>query len=141
MSENRKLVMQVNVSISKDDISVIDGPGEQVVFIPFSGTVEGEIFNGVVCPGGVDVQRVNLAGVRHMCARYMLKGKDFEGNDCSIFVENNGWFSEGMGPTFKTVPTFITDSPALAPYLHSRRFTGEGIPGPEGVTIRLYAEG
>ena len=53
-----------------------------------------------------------------MSARYMLTGKDKNGKDCHIYVENNGYFDESNGPMtmpFKTVPTFYIDSEVLAP--------------------------
>ena len=132
-----KLIMEVLVSIEGKDVSFLKGPAGEVVMIPFGGTVQGEIFNGVVCPGGVDCQRVNLVGVRHMCARYMLEGTDSAGEKCHIFVENNGYFT-GMQSPFLTVPTFITDSKTLAPYLHRNKFRGEGHPREGGVTIKFF---
>ena len=132
-----KLIMEVLVSIEGKDVSFLKGPAGEAVMIPFGGTVQGEIFNGVVCPGGVDCQRVNLTGVRHMCARYMLEGTDSAGEKCHIFVENNGWFT-GMQSPFQTVPTFMTDSKTLAPYLHQNKFRGEGHPREGGVTIKFF---
>jgi len=140
MSENKKLILTVHVHIDRSEITSLNGPGGEVVCIPFGGTVSGDLFSGHVCPGAVDVQRVNLSGVRHMCARYMLDGVDYMGKPCRIFVENNGWFTQDLTPgtAFRTVPTLITDSQALSPYLHQNRFAGEGSPSPDGVTIRLY---
>ena len=132
-----KLIMEVLVSIEGKDVSFLKGPAGEVVMIPFGGTVQGEIFNGVVCPGGVDCQRVNLTGVRHMCARYMLEGTDSAGEKCHIFVDNNGWFN-GMQSPFQTVPTFMTDSKTLAPYLHQNKFRGEGHHREGGVTIKFF---
>ena len=122
---------------------VLNMKGEvaEVVMIPFKGTVQGDIFNGIIEPCGVDTQVVNAAHVRHMSARYMLTGKDNSGADAHIYVENNGWFDDSVslaGKSFQTVPTFYTDSPALAPYLHSTRFTGEGSMEPDGLHIRFY---
>ena len=135
----KKLILEIRVTIDRNEISRLTGPGGSVVLIPFGGTVSGEIFQGRVCPGGVDVQRVNLSGVRHMFARYMLEGSDYTGAACHIYIENNGWFDNGnVSATFRTVPTFITDSPALAPYLHRNCFVGEGTPDEQGVVIRLY---
>ena len=135
----KKLILEILVKIDGSEISSLSGPGGGVLMIPFGGTAAGEIFQGQVCPGGVDVQRVNLSGVRHMQARYMLEGTDHTGAACRIYIENNGWSAEGEeGPVFKTVPTFLTDSAALAPYLHRNCFIGEGIPDEQGVLIRLY---
>lgn len=137
----KKLIMQIHVRINPEDVSFLKGKAGEVVMIPFSGTVEGEIFNGKVCPGGVDVQRTNLSKIRHMGARYMLEGTDNTGAACKIFVDNNGWFDDELPPSangFKTVPTFMTDSEALAPYLHSNKFVGIGTSEEGGVLISMY---
>ena len=135
----KKLILEIRVTIDRNEISSLEGPGGDVVLIPFSGTAQGEIFTGQIRPGGVDVQRVHLSGVRHMLARYMLEGTDYTGAACRIYVENNGWFSGGARtPVFQTVPTLITDSAALSPYLHQNCFVGEGTPDEQGVVIRIY---
>jgi len=136
---NDKLIMQVFVKIDPKEISHFEAGSEAVVMIPFTGTVEGEIFNGKLLPGGVDTQVVNAAGVRHMSARYMMEGNDTSGALCRIYVENNGYFTpETKQSPFHTVPTFITDSETLAPYLHTRKFRGEGHPSEGGVTIKFF---
>ena len=132
-----KLILQIHVRMDMKDCSFLKGPAGEVVMIPFSGTAEGEIFNGVVRPGGVDCQRVNLVGVRHMSARYLLEGTDSAGEKCHIFIENNGWFETQSTP-FKTVPTFITDSKTLAPYLHTNKFRGEGHGEQGGILIKFF---
>lgn len=118
------------------------GENAEVDMIPFKGTVKSDVFNGIVEPCGVDTQIVNAVHVRHMSARYMLTGKDREGNDAHIYVENNGWFDDlTKTMPFHTVPTFYTDSPALASYLHSSRFEGEGAIKEDGLHICFYEIG
>ena len=135
----KKLVLTVHVTIDRTQVTSFDGPAGSVVMIPFGGTVEGEIFNGVVRPGGVDTQVVNMSGVRHMSARYCLEGIDNTGEPCIIYVDNHGYFTDGDTPhPFKTVPELLTNSKALAPYLHRKAFVGEGSAAPEGVTIRIF---
>lgn len=134
----KKLILTVHVSIDRNDITSLDGPAGSVLMIPFGGTVEGELFNGVVRPGGVDTQVVNMSGVRHMSARYCLDGTDYTGEKCVIYVDNHGYFSGDTPHPFQTVPELLTDSKALAPYLHRKAFVGEGTPSEEGVTIRMY---
>ena len=115
------------------------GETAEIDIIPFKGTADCDLFHGIVEPCGVDTQIVNAVHVRHMSARYVLSGKDREGNDCHIFVENNGWFDDmNKSMPFHTIPTFYTDSPVLAPLLHSSRFTGEGIELEDGLHIRFY---
>ena len=91
----------------------------------------------------MDTQVVNAAGIRHMSARYMLTGTDKAGNAAHIYVENNGWFdnSQPFAMPFRTVPTFYTDSAALAPYLHATRFTGKGVVEADGLHIYFYELG
>ena len=120
-------IFQIHVEVDRSAVSLLQSPAGTVKMLPFTGTVEGRLFSGVVCPGGVDTQVTNCCQVRHMSARYMLEGKDCEGNPCHIYIENNGWFTNGERPSpFATVPTFLTDSPVLAPYLMRSQFRGEG---------------
>lgn len=134
-----KLIMEVFVNIDEEHIIELDSPIGHVTMIPFDGTVKGELFHGVIAPGGADTQVTNQNGVCHMSARYMLVGQDNTGRDCRIYVENNGWFTGDSNPgPFKTVPTFITDSKSLAPNLHTNQFRGEGHADENGLVIRFY---
>lgn len=134
-----KKIMTVHVMVNPSEKSVLNGPAGKVVMIPFQGTVEGEIFNGVVLPGGCDTQVENLAMVRHMSARYMLEGTDRYGQKGKIYIENNGWFTDGNHPRpFVTVPTFYTDCSGLADYLHTNQFITKGFPGEKGPEICIY---
>jgi hypothetical protein len=73
-----------------------------------------------------------------MSARYMLEGVDNTEKPCRIYIDNNGWFSGEMVMPFKTIPTFFTDSQALAAYLHSNKFRTEGHHSQDGVTIKVF---
>lgn len=133
-----KMILDVKVEMN-GPAAHMKGENGEVLMIPFKGSASGEIFNGIVEPSGVDTQTVNAAGVRHMSARYMLTGTDSAGNDCHIYVANDGWFDDAHPQSpFRTVPAFLTDSPALAPYLHCNRFVGEGSDGDDGLHIRFY---
>ncbi len=136
-----KLIFEVAVEINTTQVSQLKGPAGEVLMIPFSGTVTGELFSGQILPGGVDTQTVDQNGVRHMSARYMLEGVDNVGERCRIYIDNQGWFSGPVTMPFKTIPTFYTDSQALAPYLHSNQFRTEGHPRQGGVTIKVYQIG
>ncbi len=136
-----KLIMEVTVTIDPNDVQQLDGPAGRVTMIPFGGTVKGDIFNGVVLPGGVDTQVTNYNGINHMCARYMLKGTDSAGAECRIYIENNGWLRSVPEMPFKTIPVFYTDSTALAPYLHRNKFRGEGSASRGGVLISFFEVG
>ena len=134
----RKLILDIKIDMNGESLHLKSENGE-VEMIPFKGSVEGELFRGIVEPCGVDTQVVNAAGVRHMSARYMLTGKDSAGKDAHIYVENNGWFEEKYrSMPFHTVPTFYTDSEVLAPYLHRRQFEGEGHVKEDGLHIYFF---
>ena len=138
---NHKAEPMMEICIQTDPAGTVMLSGEigTVKMIPFKGTVQGPIFSGIVEPCGVDTQVTNQNEVRHMSARYMLTGQDKAGQDCHIYIENNGWFTDGARPApFRTVPTFITDSKALAPYLHRNQFVGEGKRDDSNLWIRFY---
>ena len=130
----------LNIKIEANGPAVhMAGENGEVLMIPFKGSVDSEIFKGIVEPCGVDTQVVNAAYVRHMSARYMLTGTDADGNACHIYVENNGWFDDlTKSMPFHTVPTFYTDSPKLAAYLHCNQFVGEGVDEADGLHIYFY---
>jgi hypothetical protein len=132
-----KLIFEVHVEIDNQSVSFLKGSAGEVVMIPFKGTVRGELLNGKVLPGGVDTQRVNQNGVRHMSARYMLDCVDKDGEPCHVFIENNGWF-ESQSMPFKTIPTFMTDSKKLGAYLHRNSFRGEGHFIDGGLVIKMF---
>ena len=138
--KERKAILNIKIDMDAPPVQLKAENGE-VVMIPFKGSVKGELFTGIVEPCGVDTQVVNAAGVRHMSARYMLTGTDREGEKAHIYVENNGWFDERNQENrmpFHTVPTFYTDSKALAPYLHRNQFEGEGRMEEDGLHIYFY---
>lgn len=134
----RKMILDIKIEMDRPSVQ-LTGENGQVVMIPFKGSVKGEIFQGIVEPCGVDTQVLNVAGVRHMSARYMLTGKDNQGQDAHIYVENNGWVeADQFSMPFHTVPTFYTDSKALAPYLHRNQFVGEGREEEDGLHIYFF---
>ena len=139
MNHKSEPIMEIFVETDKAGTVMLSGEIGIVKMIPFKGTVQSPIFNGIVEPCGVDTQITNQNEVRHMSARYMLTGQDKTGQNCHIYIENNGWFTDGARPVpFRTVPTFITDSKTLAPYLHRNQFVGEGKRDESGLWIRFY---
>lgn len=131
--------LEILVDVDRDAIVEFESELGRVKMIPFKGTVDCPLFKGIIEPCGVDTQVTNQNDVRHMSARYMLTGKDADGADCHIYIENNAWFTNGEQPKpFRTVPTFYTDSKRLAPYLHRNQFVGEGLRDERGLWIRFY---
>jgi hypothetical protein len=69
----------------------------------------------------------------------MLTGKDKEGQDCHIYVENKAWMkADEFKPSFESIPVFYTDSDALASYLHQDIFYGVGSVEEGVLWIRFY---
>ena len=139
----RKPVLDIKIESNGEHLH-LEGENGVIDMIPFKGSVDCELFKGIVEPCGVDTQVRNAAMVRHMSARYMLTGKDKDGQDAHIYIENNGWFDEREGHMtmpFHTVPTFYTDSKALAPYLHRNQFVGEGHILEDGLHILFFEIG
>ena len=133
----KKALLEVRVDMNGPGFRMETDRGE-ISMIPFSGIVQGELFHGIVEPWGVDTQRVDHAGIRHLSARYVLTGKDRDGQDCHIFVENSVDMPNIPSPSFKSVPVFYTDSKLLAPLLHRDVFYGEGNVEDGKLWIRFY---
>ena len=134
----KKAIFDIHIEANGPMVHLKGETGE-VLMVLFKGSVKSDLFNGIVEPCGVDTQIVNAANVRHMSARYCLEGTDNTGEPCIIYVDNHGYFTDGDTPhPFKTVPELLTNSKALAPYLHRKAFVGEGSAAPEGVTIRIF---
>ena len=132
-------ILELLIQTDPEKTVELEGENSRVRMIPFSGTATGPLFQGIIEPGAVDTQITNAAQVRHMSARYMLSGCDHTGAPCHIFVQNEGWFTDGARPRpWHSVPSFLTDSRALAPLLHRSCFIGEGIRDEEGLHIRFY---
>lgn len=134
-------IMTFVIQVDPNDMSDFMSPyGGGAGFVPFTGTVESKLFTGKTRPGACDVQIVNPAGYREMCARYLFEGTDKDGEACHLFVENKTYFTPDAKPgdAFGAVPTFITDSKALAPYLHTARFRSEGHGEGNTVYIKIF---
>ena len=136
---NKEPIMMIHVEIDRSNCPEMTMTDGKVKIIPFTGTVEGKLFHGRIMPGAADVQVTNPAGVRHMCAQYMLEGLDNTGAACHIFVENHGYFERDHRPKpFEAWPTFRTDSQALRSYLQGMHFRAEGYSNEIGVDIRIF---
>ncbi len=76
-------------------------------FLPYH-LAEGPYFQGMILPGGVDTQKIYPDGSGVLNARYMLEGKDSEGKECRIFIDNTAELGSN-----ETVPRIVTDSAIL----------------------------
>lgn len=133
-------IMIFEVSIDSKDVTQMNCPYGSISILPFHAKVTSELFTGETLPGAVDVQQENAAGIRNMSARYAFRGIDSEGNPCTLFVDNEAWFSGSRKhePVIHACPRFLTDSPALGPYLCQNRFRAEVRSAPCGVEIWVY---
>ena len=128
---DRELLLTIRIKCGEP--LVVRGQTRDIVMIPFSGTASGERFSGSVAPGAVDTQKIPKGGEAFLSARYILHGKDSAGNECQVFIENQGNPAEGL------TPAIVTDSPALADWETSALTSGlEGIP--EGVLVRIFRQ-
>ncbi len=135
-----KAIMTFKIFFEEKDISSLQGQGQSVTMIPFSGSVESELFTGSILPGACDVQTEDAAKIRKLSARYMFEGKDSEGNKCKLFVENTGFISpETQGASFiRACPSFISDSPLLSEKLSKNKFYSHVKGSPSGVEIIIF---
>ncbi|HHX17472.1 MAG TPA: DUF3237 domain-containing protein, partial [Clostridium sp.] len=70
--------------------------------------------------------------------RYILEGKDFKGDDCKIYIENNGYAIKNPNNVlFRTYPKVITDSNGLS-FLNQELITGEVISTDKGISVKFY---
>ena len=112
MSE-AKPIMIFKVYADNKDVSNLESPYGAVTMIPFRATVESELFTGETLPGAVDVQIENPGMSRNMCAKYMFKGTDKDGNPCQLFVKNDSYLAPILRnePYFDGCPMVLTDRP------------------------------
>lgn len=100
-------ILRLHINVTEVvEVKGFAGTGRLVLF---DGWVEGKYFNGKIANGGVDTQKeIKDPPAGTLSARYIVTGKDSEGKDCKLFIENNGSFSEEY-----TNPKIYTDSENL----------------------------
>jgi hypothetical protein len=101
----------LTIDVILTEFNEVKGHNGDACMILFNGYCHCDIFNGDILNGGVDTQKQDTgSSTRTLSARYILQGKDYEGKDCRIFIENNGVTEGGE---FVTTPKILTDSEAL----------------------------
>ena len=133
-------VMTFEIRIDWRDVSDLRSPEGCVTVIPFTGRVRSPLFTGEIRPGAADVQTEKPGEARVLTAKYLFRGKDADGADCSLYVENIGTAAQGPGP-IRATPTFLTDSKTLGAYLLGRRFRSEVHGWEGGVKILIFEAG
>lgn len=109
----------------------VKGSHEDVCMLSFTGEAKGKYFNGRVIGCGVDTQHISKDGNMNLSARYMLEGRDSDGNDCRCFIENNGDFANGF------FPQIITNSPVLSQF-EGAELKAEIVNKENGVIVSIY---
>ena len=127
-------ILTINVNLT--DIYEVKGKSAEAVMINFGGDAKSEFFEGVILPGGVDTQKEFYPERRTLSARYILEGKDMEGEKCRIFIENNGTADENKF-VHETTPRIITDSKALS-WMETATLKGTLEPKEGGVIIHIF---
>ncbi len=131
--KNVELELVLTIDVKTTGYDFLDGHNADIAMIPFNGTAHGDYFSGTVIGTGVDTQTITPDGVVNYSARYMINGTDYEGNQCRVFIENNGTDMANC------VPTIYTDSDLLADWetseMHSVVTVVEG-----GVCVEVYKE-
>ena len=101
----------LTIDVLLKEFNEVKGHNGEALMILFDGYCHSDIFDGDILNGGVDTQKQDAGNnLRTLSARYILQGKDFEGKECRIFIENNGMSDGGR---FATTPKILTDSEAL----------------------------
>ena len=128
-------IFVINVSI--DACTEVKTDGEWVNFLRFHGTADSAYFHGEILPGGVDCQRRSGQSPMTLSARYVMKGTDSAGRECTVFIENNGTDSpEGM----RTKPLVVTDSEILTGMTRGSLYGEICEAGENAVRISIYRE-
>ena len=124
-----KLLLTIQVTLLEP--CTVNGGARGVVMIPFTGYAEGDYFNGEIVGTGVDTQMIEGNQLVSLSARYMLSGRDHTGEECRIFIENNGSSLDHC------IPALVTDSKALASWQQAS-LVSKVTPTENGVVVRIF---
>ena len=134
-----KKLFEINVRIT--GFSQVKSRKTTVNFISFDGTCDAPFFKGKIIEGGVDTQKYEEGKNGTLSARYILKGKDKNERDTSIFIENIGiCYPDG---TITTTPWIITDNEDLQPLFEgnlSGKVLSVDTPEHNRVLIEIYSD-
>ena len=128
-----KEILKIHVLL--DGSQVVKGKTGESCMILFHGTADGPYFTGEILPSGVDTQKEFYGSPRQLSARYTIRGKDYEGNDCQLFIENNG--EVGQDGQVITRPMIFTDSPLLQ-WIEEAELVGTLKGSPTEVLITIW---
>lgn len=127
-----KKIMNLQINITEiNKVSSSKGTVQQILF---DGNATGELFNGIIMPGGVDTQKYDAKGNGSLSARYMLKGQDYTGRNCLIYIDNYKKTDEEY-----THPDIYTDSEALG-WLEQADLLGKIVFLDDVLNIEIYEQ-
>ncbi|MDE6642151.1 MAG: hypothetical protein K2K63_16695 [Acetatifactor sp.] len=127
----KKMIKLFDVYVDITDTIGVKGRLHDVYMLSFTGEARGSYFNGKIISTGVDTQYSSKDRPMLLSARYMLEGKDIDGNECRCFIENNGSFDNGF------IPKIVTDSPALAEF-EEAELKAEIVTKENGVIVSIF---
>lgn len=125
-------ILEIAVEIT--DSAFVKGQQKSINMLSFTGEATGDHFRGRIIGTGVDTQKISPDGTALLSARYMLQGKDHTGEDCRIFIENNGTDLSCCKPSI------VTDSKALVDW-ETADLKAEVVPTEKGVTVSIFKVG
>lgn len=125
------MIKLFDVYVDIIDTVCVKGKMHDVSMLSFTGEVKGKYFNGKIIGTGVDTQYYSKDEHMFLSARYMLEGKDIDGNECRCFIENNGSFDNGF------IPKIVTDSPSLAEF-EEAELKAEIVTKENGVIVSIF---
>ena len=131
----------LNINVHITGFSQVKSGKTTVNFIQFDGDCNEPFFIGKIIAGGVDTQKYEEGKEGTLSARYILKGKDKNGTDTQIFIENNGiCHADG---SITTTPWIVTDNQELQPLFEGKlsgKVVGVDTPEHDRVLIEIYKD-
>lgn len=116
----------------------VEGTSGKVTMLSFHGSTDTVWFRGETVPHSVDTQIQKNGENVSLSARYILQGVDGDGQNCRVFIENNGWADKNG--TMTTTPTVFTDSTSLK-WLEQADLYGEATNDGGQLTIHIFSTG
>ncbi len=129
-------IFTLHVTITNSES--VEGMSGKVTMLSFHGFTDTAWFRGETVSDSVDTQIHRNGENISLSARYILQGVDGDGQNCRVFIENNGWIDKTG--KMQTTPTVFTDSASLK-WLEQAELYGEASHDDGHLTIHIYSTG
>lgn len=106
-----KEIFKFKIDIGDTSSDNVEGKTGKGSMIHFRGSAVGDSFTGTIVSDCSDTRKQFNGQTQTLSARYIIEGKDSNGNACRVFVENNGIDENGV---MTTEPIIISDNPDFA---------------------------